>query len=134
MALDYGAKRTGIAVTDDLKIIASSLDTVPTPSLMAYLQSYFSLNNVEQVVIGLPTDLRGAMSDIEEEIGNFIARFAAAFPQIEVERMDERFTSKMASQAISQSGKSRKQRKDKGMIDRVSATLILQDYLDKIQK
>lgn len=131
MAIDYGKKRTGIAVTDDMKIIASGLDTVDTAGLMPFLKKYFSENSVETIVVGLPTDLKGNMSEVETDIQKFIGEFRVAFPEVSVERLDERFTSKMASFFISQSGKSRKERQDKGLIDKVSATIILQNFLEQ---
>ena len=134
MAIDFGQKRTGIAVTDDMQIIASGLDTVETPKLFSFLEKYFAGKAVETVVVGLPTDLRGNLSEIETEIQAFIKTFTDKFPEKKVERMDERFTSKMASYFISQSGKSKKQRQDKAMIDKVSATLILQNYLENRQR
>lgn len=131
MAIDYGKKRTGIAVTDDMKIIASGLDTVETVGLMPFLKKYFSENSVETIVVGLPTDLKGNMSEVETDIQKFIGEFKVVFPEVSVERLDERFTSKMASFFISQSGKSRKERQDKGLIDKVSATIILQNFLEQ---
>lgn len=131
MAIDYGKKRTGIAITDDMKIIASGLDTVDTAGLMPFLKKYFSENSVETIVVGLPTDLKGNMSEVETDIQKFIGEFKVAFPEVSVERLDERFTSKMASFFISQSGKSRKERQDKGLIDKVSATIILQNFLEQ---
>lgn len=131
MAIDYGKKRTGIAVTDDMKIIASGLDTIETVGLMPFLKKYFSENSVETIVVGLPTDLKGNMSEVETDIQKFIGEFKVAFPEVSVERLDERFTSKMASFFISQSGKSRKERQDKGLIDKVSATIILQNFLEQ---
>lgn len=131
MAIDYGKKRTGIAVTDDMKIIASGLDTVDTAGLMPFLKKYFSENSVETIVVGLPTDLKGNMSEVETDIQKFIGEFKVAFPEVSVERLDERFTSKMASFFISQSGKSRKEKQDKGLIDKVSATIILQNFLEQ---
>lgn len=131
MAIDYGKKRTGIAVTDDMKIIASGLDTVETVGLMPFMKKYFSENSVETIVVGLPTDLKGNMSEVETDIQKFIEEFKVAFPEVSVERLDERFTSKMASFFISQSGKSRKERQDKGLIDKVSATIILQNFLEQ---
>lgn len=131
MAIDYGKKRTGIAVTDDMKIIASGLDTIETVGLMPFLKKYFSENSVETIVVGLPTDLKGNMSEVETDIQKFIEEFKVAFPEVSVERLDERFTSKMASFFISQSGKSRKERQDKGLIDKVSATIILQNFLEQ---
>lgn len=130
MALDYGGKRCGLAATDDLQLIASGLDTVATAQLPAFFQRYFAENEVETLVVGLPTDLRGQSSEIETEIQGFLNAFAKAHPQVKVERLDERFTSKIASHFISQSGKSRKDRQDKGLIDKVSATLLLQNFLD----
>lgn len=131
LAIDYGKVRTGLAATDDAKIIASALTTVETPRLIDFLKDYFSKNNVEAVVIGLPTDLKGQLSEIEREIQQFLKVFETEFPDKKVYRLDERFTSKMASFFISQSGKNKKQRQEKGLIDRVSATIILQNFLDQ---
>lgn len=108
MAVDYGKARTGLAVTDDMQIIASALQTVETPKLMDFLGSYFQQNRVDEIVVGLPTDLKGNMSEIETEIQKFLEKFQTTFPQIKINRFDERFTSKMASFFISQSGKSKK--------------------------
>ncbi|OPB95845.1 Holliday junction DNA helicase RuvA [Elizabethkingia meningoseptica] len=130
MAIDYGKARTGLAVTDDMQIIASALQTVETPKLIEFLKTYFQLNKVEEIVVGLPTDLRGNLSEIETEIQQFLEQFETEFPQIKINRFDERFTSKMASFFISQSGKSKKERQQKGLIDKVSATLILQNFLE----
>ena len=131
LAVDFGKKRCGLAATDDLRIIASGLDTVETTSLMEFLKNYFSENSVDEVVIGLPTDLKGNMSEVEQDIQKFIEEFKNEFPEVLVVRFDERFTSKIASYFISQSGKNKKQRQEKGLIDKVSATLILQQYLEQ---
>ena len=131
LAVDFGKKRCGLAATDDLRIIASGLDTVETTSLMEFLKNYFSENSVDEVVIGLPTDLKGNMSEVEQDIQKFIEEFKSEFPEVSVVRFDERFTSKIASYFISQSGKNKKQRQEKGLIDKVSATLILQQYLEQ---
>lgn len=131
LSIDYGKARTGIAVTDDMQIIASGLTTVDTPKLMDFLKKYFLENSVDEVVIGLPTDLKGNMSDIETEIQKFILVFEKEFPDKKINRLDERFTSKMASFFISQSGKNKKQRQEKGLIDKVSATILLQNFLDQ---
>ena len=131
IAIDYGKARCGVAATDDMKIIASGLDTVETRFLMDFLKKYVVENRVEEVVIGLPTDLKGNVSEVETDILGFIENFKKEFPQIEVHRFDERFTSKMASFFISQSGKSKKQRQQKGFIDKVSATIILQNFLEQ---
>ena len=131
LAVDFGKKRCGLAATDDLRIIASGLDTVETSVLMEYLKKYFEKNTVDEVVIGLPTDLKGNMSEVEEDIQKFIEEFKSEFSEVLVVRFDERFTSKIASYFISQSGKNKKQRQEKGLIDKVSATLILQQYLEQ---
>jgi putative Holliday junction resolvase len=130
MSVDYGKARTGLAVTDDMQIIASALQTVETPKLMDFLGTYFQQNKVDEIVVGLPTDLKGNMSEIETEIQKFLEQFQITFPQIKINRFDERFTSKMASFFISQSGKSKKERQQKGLIDKISATLILQNFLE----
>lgn len=134
MAIDYGKKRTGIAVTDDMQIIASGLDTVETAGIFEFLKKYFSENQVESIVVGLPVDLKGNMSEVEADIQKFIENFRNAYPQIPVSRLDERFTSKIASLYISQSAKSRKERQSKALIDKVSATLILQNFLEQKQR
>jgi len=131
LAIDYGKARTGIAATDDLQIIASGLTTVETPKLVDFLKKYFFENSVDEVVIGLPTDLKGNMSEIETEIQKFISVFEKDFPDKKINRLDERFTSKMASFFISQSGKNKKQRQEKGLIDKVSATILLQNFLEQ---
>lgn len=131
LALDYGKKRCGLATTDDLQLIASGLDTIETAVLMDYFGKYFAQNQVETLVVGQPVDLRGNMSEVEQDILGFITEFEKTFPMIKVERFDERFTSKMASYFISQSGKNKKQRQEKGLIDKVSATLILQQFLEQ---
>ncbi|WP_029298723.1 Holliday junction resolvase RuvX [Chryseobacterium hispalense] len=131
LAIDYGKARCGIAATDDMQIIASGLDTVLTPLLTEFLKKYFSENKVDEVVIGLPVDLKGNISEVETDILQFIEIFEKEFPAVKVNRFDERFTSRMASFFISQSGKNKKQRQQKGLIDKVSATIILQNFLEQ---
>ncbi|ALR29074.1 Holliday junction resolvase [Chryseobacterium sp. IHB B 17019] len=131
LAIDYGKARCGIAATDDMQIIASGLDMVKTSLLVEFLKKYFNENKVDEVVIGLPVDLKGNISEVETDILKFIEIFQKEFPTIKVNRFDERFTSKMASFFISQSGKSKKQRQEKGLIDKVSATIILQNFLEQ---
>lgn len=131
LAIDYGKARTGIAATDDMKLIASGLATVPTGELLLFLSEYIRSNVVEAVVVGYPVDLKGNVSEVETSILEFIEKFNTQFPEIEVRRLDERFTSKMASFFISQSGKNKKQRQEKGLIDKISATIILQNFLDQ---
>jgi len=128
LAIDYGKARCGIAATDDMQIIASGLDT---ELIIEFLKKYFSVNKVEAIVVGLPTDLKGNISEVETDILKFIEQFEKEFPGIPVHRFDERFTSKMASFFISQSGKNKKQRQEKGLIDKVSATIILQNFLEQ---
>lgn len=130
LAIDYGKARCGLAATDDMQIIASGLETVETKKTIEFLKKYIVENNVEEVVIGLPTDLKGNLSEVETDILKFIDIFKKEFPTLAVHRFDERFTSKMASFFISQSGKSKKQRQEKGLIDKISATIILQNFLE----
>ena len=134
LAIDYGKARCGIAATDEMQIIASGLETVKTPLVIEYLKSYFQFNKVETIVLGQPMDLRGNMSEVEDDILKFIEILRKEFPTIHIDRFDERFTSKMASYFISQSGKSKKQREKKELIDLVSATIILQNYLEYKQR
>ncbi|SIT04148.1 Holliday junction resolvase RuvX [Chryseobacterium gambrini] len=131
LAIDYGKARCGIAATDDMQIIASGLETVQTSLIIDFLTTYFGENRVDEVVIGLPTDLKGNVSEVETDILKFIEVFQKEFPMIKVHRFDERFTSKMASFFISQSGKNKKKRQEKGLIDKVSATIILQNFLEQ---
>lgn len=131
LAIDYGKARCGIAATDDIQIIASGLETVQTSLIIDFLTKYFGENRVDEVVIGLPTDLKGNVSEVETDILKFIEVFQKEFPMIKVHRFDERFTSKMASFFISQSGKNKKKRQEKGLIDKVSATIILQNFLEQ---
>src|SRR5690554_5233157 len=129
LAIDYGSKRTGIAITDELQLIASGLTTVATSELMVFLKKYFASENVELVLVGEPKQKDGTHSDIEEEIQKFLVKFHKAFPQMETKRVDERYTSKMAFQTMIDSGLKKKQRRNKALIDEISATLILQQYL-----
>jgi len=129
LAIDYGTKRTGIAVTDELQLIASGLTTVPTEKLISFLKNYFIDENVELVIIGEPKQKDGTHSRVEEEIKKFIQKFSELFSAIKMGRMDERFTSKMAFQTMIDSGLNKKQRQNKALIDEISATIILQDYL-----
>jgi len=129
MALDFGKKRTGIAVTDDLQIIASGLTTVLTPQLISFLKNYLQSETVELFVIGKPKQMDNTDSESEVLIVSFINKLKKVFPNIPIEREDERFTSKMAFQTMIDSGFSKKKRQDKALIDEISATIILQSYL-----
>lgn len=129
LAIDYGTKRTGIAVTDPLQIIANPLTTVPTTELLTFLEDYFRKENVVRVVVGEPIPDPGAISKVELEIQKFLKRFAQKFPQMPVDREDERFTSRMAHDTLLQGGAKRKTRQEKGLVDTISAVIILQSYL-----
>jgi putative holliday junction resolvase len=131
IALDYGTRRTGIAVTDELKIIASGLTTVPTADLLSFLKKYFSDEAVELVLLGEPKQMDNTASQSESSIQEFIKKFSLAFPEMKLERVDERFTSKMAFQSMIDSGLKKKQRQNKALVDEISATIILQSYLYK---
>jgi len=131
LAIDYGKKRTGLAVTDPMRIIASGLVTVETDKLIVFLKDYFSKEKVEIVIIGEPKQMDGTPSESAEMIEKFILVFAKEFPNIKIERIDERFTSKLASKTLIDSGLKKKKRQDKSLLDEVSATIMLQDYLNK---
>lgn len=131
LAIDYGKVRTGLAETDPLQIIASALDTVSTKELMPYLNKYLSENEVEDVVIGLPMRAHGVPGEIEEDIQAFIKSFKKKYPQLKIHREDESYTSIRASEAIFAAGTKKKKRREKGLIDRVSATLILQQFMNR---
>ncbi|WP_423819277.1 Holliday junction resolvase RuvX [Salinimicrobium sp. TIG7-5_MAKvit] len=131
LALDYGTKRTGVAVSDELKIIASGLTTVPTSELLIFLKKYFSEENVELVLLGEPKQMDSTASQSEVNIQEFLKKFREIFPEMKLERVDERFTSKMAFQSMIDSGLKKKQRQNKALVDEISATIILQSYLYK---
>jgi len=132
LALDYGTKRTGVAVTDELQLIASGLTTVATPKLFPFLKDYFEKELVELVIVGEPKQRDGSHSNVEVQIQKFITQFGQRFSEMKLERMDERFTSKMAFQTMIDSGLNKKQRQNKALVDEISATIILQDYLNRI--
>ncbi len=130
MAIDYGRKRSGIAITDPLGLIASPLTTVSTHELPVFLKKYFSDEDVDCLVIGEPKQMDYSASEAEQYIAPFIKKLRKEFPDLLIERVDERFTSRMATQAILDSGISKKDRRDKSLIDKVSAAIILQSYLE----
>ena len=131
LAIDYGQKRTGIAVTDEMQIIASGLTTIPSETAIAFLKEYFNKEKVEKVLIGEPKQMNGEPSQSTEIIEKFVSVFASTFPDMKVERVDERFTSKMAFQTMIDSGLKKKQRQNKALVDEISATIMLQDYLSR---
>ena len=134
IAIDYGLKRTGLAVTDPLRIIATALDTVQTADLFTYLKAYVAREQVDGFVVGLPMHLDGKPTDATPHVLEFIGHLKKAFPGKWVETVDERFTSRMAQQVMLSSGKGRMARRDKGAIDRISATIILQGWMEGVQR
>lgn len=129
LAIDYGQKRTGIAITDEMQIIASGLTTIPSETAIDFLKHYFAKEKVEKVILGEPKQMNGKPSQSTEIIEKFVLKFKQQFPEMELLRVDERFTSKMAFQTMIDSGLSKKKRQDKGLIDEIAATIMLQDYL-----
>lgn len=130
LALDYGKKRTGIAVSDPLQIIARGLETVDTDELIGYLKKYFKEEEVEKVIIGYPLNFDDTPTHATPIVEKFIGKYKHVFPHIDIEKVDERLSSKMASQAIAGMGLKKKDREEKGLIDTVAATILLQDYLE----
>ena len=133
LALDYGRKRTGIAVTDPLQIIANSLTTVKTQDLFAYLEQYFNREQVDTIVIGYPKQMNNLPSEAVIYVDPFIKNVRKKWPDKKVVLMDERFTSKMAFQAMIDGGVKKKDRRNKELVDAISATIILQSYMDSIK-
>lgn len=131
LALDYGKVRTGIAVTDELQLIASGLTTVPTKELATFLKKYLSKEKVECIVLGEPKQMDGTVSESEKLILPFVEKLKRWYPTITVVRQDERFTSKMAVQSMVSAGMKKKKRQNKALVDEISAILILQSYLDR---
>ncbi|RZN82119.1 MAG: Holliday junction resolvase RuvX [Winogradskyella sp.] len=132
LAIDYGTKRTGIAVTDELQIIASGLTTVDTKTLIPFLKDYISKETVDKIVVGLPKQMDNTDSESEVYIQKFLVKLQNQILNIPVVRVDERFTSKMAFQTMIDSGLSKKQRRNKALVDEISATLILQSYMSSL--
>lgn len=130
LAIDYGTKRTGIAVTDPLQLIASALETVPSHQLLQYLKAYVEREPVDAFIVGLPKRLDGTDTDNTPRVRRFVELLQKALPTIPVHWHDERFTSVMALQAMIAGGSTKKERRDKGNIDKVSAAIILQSYME----
>ena len=131
LAIDYGQKRTGLAVTDEMQIIASGLTTVASETVIDFLKDYFAKEKVEKVLIGEPKQMNNAPSQSTEIIEKFVTLFQKTFAEMPLERVDERFTSKMAFQSMIDSGLKKKQRQNKALIDEIAATIMLQDYLNR---
>ena len=131
LAIDYGKKRTGLAVTDELQIVPGALDTIDTPKLMAYLEAYLKKENVERVIIGEPKQTNGLPSENLQRVLAFENQWKKRFPNIPIQGVDERFTSVMAHQTMIDAGLHKKARQDKALVDKISATIMLQEYLMK---
>ena len=130
LAIDYGQKRVGIAVTDELKIIANSLTTVPSAEIFVFLQTYLSKEIVELFLVGEPKQMDGTPSESSKFVEPFVKKLAQTFPNIPIKRVDERFTSKMAFQSMIDMGLKKKDRQNKATVDKISATIMLQSYLE----
>ena len=129
LSIDYGKKRTGIAVTDPLQIIANGLATVSTSELFDYLKDYLSREQVERIIIGRPLQTNGQPSENLQRVEQFVNRWRKEMPDVPVEYVDERFTSVLAHQAMIDGGLRKKARQDKALVDKISATIMLEDYL-----
>ena len=129
LAIDYGIKRTGIAVTDEMQMIAFGLTTIASETAIPFLQEYFLKEKVVEVIVGEPKQMDGTPSQSAEIINAFVAKFVKAFPEMPLARVDERFTSKIAFQTMIDSGLNKKQRQNKALVDEIAATIMLQDYL-----
>jgi putative Holliday junction resolvase len=130
LSVDYGRKRTGLAVTDPLQIIAGGLATVSTSELFDYLKKYIEREQVERIVIGEPRQPNGEPSENLQRVQQFVNRWRKAVPEVPIEFYDERFTSVLAHQAMLQGGLRKKARQDKALVDEISATILLQDYME----
>ncbi len=131
LAIDYGRKRVGIAATDPLKIIASPLETIPAHEIIPFLENYLKKEEVESIVVGMPTRLDNSDTDVTQEVVRLIAKLKEKFTGVQVYEEDERFTSKMALEAAIASGMKKKDRRNKGNIDKISAAIILQSFLSR---
>lgn len=134
IGIDYGRKRVGIAVSDPLRIFASALETVHSAKIIEYLKSYTAKENVERFVVGYPMNLNNRPAEAARDVDVFLKLLAKHFPQIPVTLEDERFTSKMAMMAMIEGGVRKSERREKGAVDKVSAALILQTYLDRTRQ
>lgn len=132
MAIDYGTKRVGIAVSDPMRIIATALTTVHSKDILTFLEYYFEKEKVDAVVVGEPKTLANEDSSSAVHVNSFVKKMADKFPGMEIIRLDERFTSRIAQQVMLNSGLKKKDRQDKGMVDQVSAVILLQDYMERL--
>lgn len=132
ICIDYGGKRTGLAVTDPLQIIATGLTTIETKNFISFLKDYFSKEPVEKIIIGMPTNWDDTDTHATPLVKNAIAQLKKNFPAIPIETVDERYTSKMAKDAMLEMGLKKKQRRDKKLVDEIAATIMLQEYLGRM--
>jgi putative Holliday junction resolvase len=133
LAIDYGTKRCGIAVSDPMQIIAQGLTTVHSKDIFDFLQKYFEKEKVEIIIVGEPKKLSGEATDATVHVNAFVKKLKEKFPAMKIERIDERFTSKMAFQTMIDSGLKKKDRQNKELVDEISATIILQSYMNSVQ-
>jgi len=133
LAIDYGTKRTGLAVSDILKIIANGLTTVPTHTLLDYLKKYLEKEDVERIIVGLPKQMNNEYSDNMKHVRPFVKKLKLLYPDVPVELYDERFTSALAQKTIIEAGLKRKDRQNKALVDEVSAVIILQSYMESLR-
>ena len=131
LAIDYGKKRCGIAVTDPLRMIASPLDTVPTPELKSFISAYIDREEVDVIVFGMPTDLQNRDTHSTADVRKAVSSFSGSFPGIRIDTIDERFTSKIAFDSMIAGGLGKKKRSEKERLDKISATIILQSWLEQ---
>ena len=131
LSIDYGLKRTGIAVTDEYQIIASGLQTIQSKELLSFLDNYFRTEKIEKVIIGDPIQMNGLPSQSADLVNKFIVEFKNHFPEMVLEKVDERFTSKMAFQSMIDMGVKKTKRQDKALVDKIAATILLQTYLER---
>ncbi|XVJ65799.1 MAG: Holliday junction resolvase RuvX [Lacibacter sp.] len=132
LCIDYGGKRTGIAVTDPLQIIATGLTTIDTKDFIKFLKEYFSKEQVEKIIIGMPLNMDNTATHATPLVENAIKQLKKHFPNMPVETVDERFTSKMAKDAMLEMGLKKKQRRDKKLVDEIAATIMLQEYMGRL--
>lgn len=133
MAIDFGTKRTGIAVTDPLKIIATGLNTIETKDVLNFIETYTKKENIECFIVGEPKTVKNLDSLIAPKVNDFIKKLNTKFPSIPINRMDERFTSKIAQQTMLLGGLKKKDRQNKATVDMISATILLQDYMSSLK-
>ncbi len=133
LALDYGTKRTGIAVSDTLKIIANGLTTVPTHTLLDYLKTYLQKEDVERIIVGLPKQMNNEYSENMKHIRPFVKKLQSLYPDMQIEYYDERFTSALAHKTMLEAGLKKTDRQNKSLVDEISATIILQGYMESLR-